>query len=245
MGRTHHVVLWKWYQANMPSAYSPEYVNVMASMLKRNLNGVPHRIVCVTDDPYGIECETFPLWSDCQGLPNPSGPSRLPSCFRRLRLYDRAIQRDMGISDGDRIVSLDLDTVVCGDLRSVLETEGRFVGWKLAAEFHPWVYNGSFQMFTAGDLQDIWSKFDPTKSPQEAKMAGFKGSDQAWLSMNLIGKEGSNEVPYPRFASYPLHCVRLGVHAAATRLVFFHGRSKPWHRETQAASPWVSRYWRH
>lgn len=230
----------------MQGAYSPDYVNVMVSMLKRNLVGVKHRIICITDDPNGVvDCETAPLWSDCHDIPNASGPTRLPSCYRRLRLYDRETQRDLGISDGERIAGIDLDTVVCGGLREVLETEGIFVGWKLAAEFHPWVYNGSFQMFTAGrELQRIWSDFDPIKSPLAAQRAGFKGSDQAWLSMNLVGRPGSADVPYPEFASYPLHVAKMGVFALKCRLVFFHGRRKPWSPETRAASPWVARYWR-
>lgn len=229
----------------MPGAYSPDYVNVMQSMLKRNMDGVSYRMLCITDDDHGIQCETARLWDDCSGLANASGPHRLPSCYRRLRLYDGETQRDLGISSGDRIISLDLDTVICGPLRQVVETEGRFVGWKLAAEFHPWVYNGSFQMFTAGDLQHIWSEFNPKTSPEVAKQAGYKGSDQAWLSMNLVGREGSNDVPYPVLASYPLHCVRRGYHSKDTRLVFFHGKRKPWSIEANSASPWIARHWRH
>jgi hypothetical protein len=240
-----NIVLWKWSQDNMPGAYSPDYVNVMVEMLKRNLQGVSYRIVCITDDPHGIVgCETAVLWGDASHLANASGPHRLPSCYRRLRLYDRNTQHALGMADGERIVSIDLDAVVCGQLKSLLETEGKFVGWKLAAEFHPWVYNGSFQMFNCGhELQHIWSDFDPNTSPLKAKHAGFKGSDQAWLSMNLIGKEGSNDVPYPDMASYPIHVAKMGVFATKSRLVFFHGRRKPWSPETRAASPWVSRYW--
>lgn len=241
----YNIVLWKWHSAHMAGAYSADYVNTMRSMLERNLSGVAYRIICVTDDDHGVVGETFPLWDDCSGLQNASGPGRLPSCYRRLRLYDRETQKAMGIGVGERIVSLDLDAVVCQNMRPILETEGRFVGWKLAGEFHPWVYNGSFQMFTAGDLGHIWSDFDPETSPLKAKHAGFKGSDQAWLSMNLIGKEGSNDVPYPVLASYPLHCVRLANFSRKSVLVFFHGRRKPWSHETKSASPWVARYWRH
>lgn len=243
--QVYNIVLWKWQQENMPNAYSPEYVNIMQDMLERNLHDVNYRIICVTDDDIGVVCDTYPLWKDCGELLNPSGPSRLPSCFRRLRLYDHETQKDMGIKKGERIVSIDLDTVVCGPLRDMLAIEGRFVGWQLVGQAHPRVFNGSFQMFTAGDLQHIWSDFDPRKSPRVAREAGFFGSDQAWLSYNLVDKEGSNHIPYPVLASYPLHCVHMSQFKREHRLVFFHGKRKPWSPEAQAASPWIGRNWRY
>jgi len=243
-----HIVLWKWGQDNMigDRRYTYEHVNVMNAMLLRNtatMQRSPVRVVCVTDEPGGIDCDTFRLWRDGDNLVNATKPT-LPSCYRRLKLYDRATQRDMGIEAGDRVVSLDLDTIVCGDMRRILETQGRFVGWKLAGTYHPEVYNGSFQMFTAGDLQHIWSSFDPQTSPLAAKQDGWLGSDQAWLSMNLVGKEGSVDVPFPEFASYPLHLRISRAFTGKHRLVFFHGRVKPWSTQAQADSSWVQRYWR-
>lgn len=243
--QTYNIVLWKWSQENMVGSYTAHYVNVMVDMLERNLTDMKYRIICITDDANGVQgCETFPLWSDCEELSNPCGPMRLASCYRRLRLYDHATQKAMGISYGERIVSLDLDSVVCGHLRGVLETEGRFVGWQLVGKHHPRVFNGSFQMFSAGDLQHIWSDFDPKKSPDIARVAGFTGSDQSWLSYNLADKPGSNHVPYPVFASYPLHVIKMMQFKSEHRLVFFHGRKKPWTPAAQAQSTWISRYWR-
>jgi hypothetical protein len=64
-------------------------VNRIARAIKRNARAVPVRVVCVTDDPSGItECDTHPLWDDCSKLRNASG-AHLPSCYRRLKLYDR------------------------------------------------------------------------------------------------------------------------------------------------------------
>jgi hypothetical protein len=241
-----HIVLWKWdggFEGDR--RYTYQHVNAMVAMIKENTKTMPHpvRIVCVTDDPGGItqDCDTHPLWNDCDGLVNAAGKN-LPSCYRRLKLYDPETQRAMDIEPGDRILSLDLDTVICGDLRQILETPGQFVGWKMAGTYQPEVFNGSFQMFTAGDLAEIWTEFDPLKSPQAARQAGFLGSDQSWLSWRLI-KSGQN-IEYPVLASYPLHCRRMSLFSARTRLVFFHGRLKPWSVEAQADSPWIRRYWK-
>lgn len=190
-----------------------------------------------------MECDTFPLWDDCAKLRNASGP-HLPSCYRRLKLFDRQTQREMDIPLADRIVGLDLDTLVTGSLKDIFTRAGVFVGWKLAGLVHPEVYNGSFQMFTAGALTDVWDDFDPNRSPMIVNAAGWRGSDQAWLSYKLIGRDGCKDIPYPTIASYPLHVRKLGTFSAKTRLVFFHGRKKPWMPEARDEAPWISRYWR-
>lgn len=242
---TFQVVLWKWQgKADVARSYNYEHVNALARSIRNNTPGMDVRITCVTDDVKGIhDAEAFPLWPDCGELKNATKPT-LPSCYRRLKLYDPYTQREMGITRGQRIVSIDLDTLVTGDLKQVLHKEGAFVGWKLAGTHHPHVYNGSFQMFTAGTLDDVWKDFDPDRSPTVARNQGFLGSDQSWLSMKLIDREGCTDIPYPVFASYPLHCRRLGNFNAKHRLVFFHGRGKPWHPEVQRDSAWISRYWR-
>ena len=239
-----HVVLWKWKpDEGVQRQYGVEHVNKLARDIVKFAEDVPVRVLCVTDEPDGIECETFPLWEDCSRLRNASG-AHLPSCYRRLKLYDRQTQREMGIPLADRIVGLDLDVLVTGSLRDVLSKLGLYVGWQLAGMHHDEVYNGSFQMFTAGSLQEIWSEFDPMRSPVVASAAGWRGSDQSWLSMNLIGREGCTSIDYPTFASYPLHVRKLGTFSAKTRLVLFHGKRKPWHPEARAEARWISRYWR-
>jgi hypothetical protein len=233
----------KWTDEGVDRHYNASHVNHLARCVIGNADDVPVRVVCVTDDPTGISCETFPLWEDCGKLRNASG-AHLPSCYRRLKIYDRATQRELGIPVADRVVSIDLDSLVTGNLRDVLLKKGIFVGWKLAGMNHDETYNGSFQMFTAGSLRDIWEDFDPARSPQVASAAGWRGSDQAWLSMKLIGREGCTNIDYPTFASYPLHIRKMGAFSARTRLVFFHGKKKPWSPEARAEASWISRYWR-
>lgn len=238
------IVLWKWEQPNAKTVYLPDHVDVMCLMLRRNLQGIPHRIICVTDKEEGVhECETAPLWTDCDDLPNATG-KHLPSCYRRLKLYDRATQQDIGIDKGDRIMGIDLDSLITGNMRKVVETEGRYVGWALKNYEQKTVFNGSLQMFTAGDLQEIWSGFDPATSPKEAAHAGFRGSDQSWLSYKLCGREGSVGLDWPLISSYPLHNRIQGVLKHETRIIFFHGSQKPWDANARFHTPWIDRYWR-
>jgi hypothetical protein len=238
------IVLWKWDQPGARTSYLAEHVDIVTAMLRRNLHITPHRIVCVTDDTSGItECETADLWSDCVDLANATG-KHLPSCYRRLKLYDRETQQSIGIDKGDRILSLDLDSLITGDIRSLVATKGEFVGWGLPNRKGEQVFNGSLQMFTAGDLQHIWSDFDPHKSPKEAFNAGFFGSDQAWLSYKLCNRPGSVALGYPLVSSYPLQNRIQGVLKYETRLIFFHGSEKPWNPQARFHTPWIERYWR-
>lgn len=239
------IVLWKWDQPKFRGQpYTAEHVNVMCSMLRRNLQGKSHRIICITDDDSGIlECETAHLWNDLNDVPNASGV-HLPSCYRRLKLYDPATQRDLGIDKGDKIMSIDLDTLICNPIWPIVETEGRFVGWGLTGVQGRPVFNGSLQMFTAGDLDFIWKDFDPKKSPAEAGEAGYRGSDQAWLSYKLVGKEWAVGLKWPEVASYPLQNRVQGILKRETIIIFFHGSEKPWSPNARFQTPWIDRYWR-
>ena len=239
-----HVVMWKWHQENMPGAYKSEYVNIMCAMLARNMKGVDYRPICITDDQMGInKCETFELWNDHRLLANATKPS-LPSCYRRLKLFDPDTQSKLGIRPGDRILSIDLDTVIVGPLRQIVERSERYLGWALPGTHHPKVFNGSFFMFTAGDLSEIWEKFDPDVSPKLALNRGFLGSDQSWLSMNLVGREGCDGLTFPVVASYPKNIRVMKALVAGTRIIFFHGKRKPWHQSTINETPWLANYWR-
>lgn len=238
------IVLWKWKGHNR--RFEPDFVNIMCNMLRRNLPHYPHRIICVTDDPYGIvECETAHLWTDYHDVANASG-KHLPSCYRRLKLYDATTQKELGIDKGDRILGLDLDALICTDIRNIVETPGKYVGWELRGSHHPRVFNGSFQMFDAGTLQDIWSEFnnDPLGAIQAAGHAGFKGSDQAWLSYKLINDEGSVGLRWPDVSSYPLQNKVQGILRRDNRIIFFHGSQKPWDPQARQSTPWIDRYWR-
>lgn len=238
------IVLWKWEQHGTARAYEADHVNVMCSMLRRNLKHMPHRIVCVTDKTAGItECETAPLWPDHDDLPNASG-FHLPSCYRRLKLYDKTTQESIGIEKGDRIVSLDLDALICDDIRALMKTEGEYVGWELKGVNQQRVFNGSLQMFDAGTLQEIWSDFDPRTSPSLAGQAGYRGSDQAWLSYKLAQRPGSVGLVWPEVSSYPLQNRMQGILRRDNKIIFFHGSVKPWDIKARTATPWVERYWR-
>lgn len=244
----HHIVLWKWKQQkdSISGRYTHEHVNVMEAMLRRSLIQIKNfRIVCVTDDPSQISTgvDFHPLWKDLDDTPNICG-KHLPSCYRRLKLFDPKTQKDMGIDRGDRITSIDLDAVIINPIDHMLARQERFVGWGVRGSHHPTVFNGSMWSFTAGDHEEVWADFDPERSPMIANKAGYLGSDQAWLSYKLVKAAGSSSWTYPNICSYPRDVYRRPIVPKGAQVIMFHGRKKPWHAEVQERSPWVKNYWR-
>lgn len=245
-----HVFLWKWDQPNFRVKYTFEHVNIVSQMVRDNLGGVPLRVVCITDEPYGIDppTETFPLWTDHDNIANATG-RHLPSCYRRLKLFDYETQRALGVGGTDRIISLDLDSIVLNPLHELIHkmnmSKAPFCGWAKRGTYHQRVFNGSFWSIIAGHhLQHIWSDFDPATSPRAALVKGFLGSDQGWLSMHFAQRTDVCGIAYPDFASYPQEIRKLGRLDKRTKVVFFHGSRKPWFPEERRSQPWISRYWR-
>lgn len=164
--------------------------------------------------------------------------SHLPSCYRRLKIFSKEIAEQLG----ERIISVDLDVCIVGEMASVWDRPGSFIGWKVQGAIHPNVYNGSMFMFEAGKHTDIWSTFDPHVSPQQSRLAGYFGSDQGWISFKLKGRLpgwGRAQGVY----SYPRDLRRKSLPSDA-RIVIFHGKRKPWDENTTIESPWVADHWR-
>lgn len=239
----HHIITWKWNQAGFRHAYTAEHVNRLADAIRVNLHGKEHRLLCVTDESSGIKIDTFPLWNNFEKMSNQSG-KHLPSCYRRLRLFDPVMQHEMGIRKGDRIISIDLDTLVTGPLEEIIMRKDRFVGWAVRGHYHPRVFNGSYWAFNASDLTHMWSEFNPEMSPTVTLKAGFYGSDQSWLSYKLAREPYTYGLTWPQVCSYPREVRVQRTLDRRARLIMFHGQRKPWHDEVQKESPWVNRYYK-
>lgn len=231
------VVTWKWKPAGeYRSTFGPETVNILARMVGRHY-AKPHRVICVTDDPKGLDpdIQVIPLWDDHSTLGNPYGPGN-PSCYRRLKMFSREAE---GLF-GKRFVSLDLDTVVTGDLSPIWDRPEDFVAW--GDTNHGTHYNGSMMLLTAGARSQVWEDFDPVTSPRLAKAAGQFGSDQGWISYRL-GKGEAIWTTDDGVYSYRNHLSRpprpLPDNA---RLVMFHGRVDPWSGGAQRL-PWVRKHY--
>lgn len=153
------VTTWKWL-----SKYPGHYVERLRSAVARNLEQEYKFAV------FSPEAEDEYL-------------TKVPGCFCRLRYFDREWQRKQGIQPGDRIVCIDLDVVITGQLDPLFDRDDTFVILSGANSTNPCPVNGSVQMLRAGEHQDVWRDF----SLKNASMVQFDAfpDDQAWISHRI------------------------------------------------------------
>lgn len=235
------VVCWRWTPTpGYRSEYPPKTVNVLKAMVDRWYPH-PHRFICVCDDKNGIDSsvEMVKPWDDFSFLPSPHG-KRNPSCYRRLRMF----HPDIGQVFGERFVSLDLDVVLTGDVSPLWNRPEDFVA---VGDTNPQpgsYFNGSMMLLRAGSRPQVWTRFDPDRSPYEALRAGAYGSDQGHISHIL----GSGEARWSKADGvYSLRNdfeqQRKRNLPADARIVICHGKIDPWSAYAKDTYPWISQYW--
>lgn len=177
------VVIWKWHSHNSEwTEYSSDAVNHLANQVHRFI-GVPHKVFCITDDATGLNdsIEIVPLRQIHCPMPVFNEYShRLHSCYRRLKIFDPAI----GKIFGKRILQLDIDMVITGDISHIAKRTESFLIWKCFSHgpnFH--ALNPSFILFDVGTkvAADIWRKYcmSPDTFAKKAYKAGWTGTEQA------------------------------------------------------------------
>lgn len=230
---------WLWRGSNLTGReFLPAHVGVLARMVARHCP-VPHRFVCLADRPKGFPAgvealATPPAAARLAQLPSPEG-GRFPACYRRLWAFSAE-----AAALGDRLVVMDVDLVILGSLAPLLERTEPFVGWRpLASWGGRQRIGGGLYALTAGARQDIWEDFRPPASIAEARAAGFRGSDQAWMSYRLAE---SCPVWGPEAGLYSIRDMANGRAPLPpdARLVQFNGPVKPW----QSSLSWVRAHWR-
>lgn len=231
-------VAWRWQpKPGYRSTFGPETVYALRHMIAAHYPH-PHRFVCVTDRPEDLPgIETIRLWTDLSDMPSPLGHS-YPSCYRRLKVF----APDAGTLFGTRLVSMDLDTVIVGDLTPLFDRPEDVVLWGESDFPGRQHYCGSMWMLRTGTRPHVWATFDPRTSPRTAAKAGARGSDQAWLSYSL----GPNEARWTKrdgVYSFRKDIARMGHRLPAdARIVFFHGKEDPWSYKCRQL-PWVQRHY--
>jgi hypothetical protein len=164
------ITCWRWGRL-----FSAAYVNRLRAAFERHLR-LPHEVVCVTDDPAGID-------SRVRIVPIPTTYAHTPRCRRRMQVYSR----DFASQLGDRLLLVDLDLVVVGDLTPLLDRPEPLVCWKVG---YANVYAGAWVLMDAGVLDPMWRAFaaDPEGHPRRAGSREAVPSDLAMLNAHLRGR---------------------------------------------------------
>lgn len=231
------VVTWKWGKL-----FGPEYVNKLASMLKRHLH-MPYTFTCITDSPTGLDpdIKLHLMFTDHMHM---KAGSR--SCFRRLQIFDKDRLEDFG----PRILQLDLDTVFVDDVTPLFDRPDPLVLVEQNRHRRRVTYNPSMLLMDTGILHNMWQRFhaQPDAVWQIAKRHGWNCSDMSIINDYL---DQHQEIPRATWTvtegvlSYWRE-VKRDVHGAlppGARAVLFYGSQNPSDGPTLTRSPWILEHW--
>lgn len=208
--------------------YGWEYVERLRNMVARYLPP-PFRFVCITDKQ-PIQCINFP------DEPIEYLPARpdLPGWWAKMQYFDRALMGD------DKLIALDLDTVIVDDLTplaniphefGICENFTRLAGHK----DWPCKYGSCAMVLAAGFGQKIWDDF--AASPYQYMNACPRGDQQVIERIKPNATFLQPVLPFGYFLGYrdltptkPEGCA----------VVVFAGNSKPHNCEHQ----WIKDAWK-
>lgn len=237
----HTIVLYKWQRPARRDfrrrrvVYTAEHVNKICSMLRRHLT-IPYRVICLTDDPTDVGCETRPLPA--------AGLLKYGLCWNRLWLFSNEAR-----ALGDRLVLFDLDTVIVDNIDDLLDRSDPFIIWR--GRFAGITYCGCMWMLETGTFPQVWEQFDASEllfskirnsqylHPDCLKAGHGIGSDQAWIALKLPnmptwGKEDG-------VLSYRIDA--KGSLPKGAKVINFHGAEDPSLASCQKESPWILEHW--
>jgi hypothetical protein len=109
----------------------------------------------------------------------------VPGCFTRLRLFNPAWAAEQGFEPGDRVLVLDLDLVITGDLGPLFDGDEPFRILQGVNAANPCPYNGSVWRLDIGYRPDVWNDFT-LEAARGAPFFEFP-DDQGWFWHMLPG----------------------------------------------------------
>lgn len=199
-------------------AFGSDYVNILADMVKRNLaDGTEGRFICFTDNAQGLD-SGIEAW----GL-----PPYVKGWWSKLYLF-----RGDLFQKGDRVLYLDLDTLITGSLDELVAYDGPFAG--LRDFYRPDNLGSGVMAWPAGWGAEIWERWRSEGKPE------IEGGDQAWIE-GFTGRDFVRlQDRFPgQFASFKADC-RTTPPKRGTRVVCFHGRPRP----HECSATWARNVWK-
>src|ERR1051325_2542715 len=142
------VCSWLW-----GTKWGTEYPERLFAGVRRNLKQ-PHKLVLISDqsEAFGADLLSSIDETDLPLLTR-------PGCLVRMRVFDAEWQQRIGAKRGDRIVNIDVDAVVTGDLDPIFDRDDEFTIMQGFNSTNPCPFNGSLWMFRAGERHDVFDDF--------------------------------------------------------------------------------------
>ena len=200
--------------------YDHRYVNNIVDGLKANIT-IPHKIVCLTDDPRGLSYDIDRIVKFKHDWPKWWGKIEL---FRP------------GVFGDEQIFFFDLDTFIVGDLNNILSYDGIFCALQ---DFYQPHHMGSGIMSWHGEsVHKIYESF---RVHATKYMNNTPGGDQVFINQH-VPRIDYFQLRFPReIISYKVHCVKGTGHSMVpddARVICFHGKPRPHEITTQLQQFW-------
>ncbi|HET6388503.1 hypothetical protein [Hyphomicrobium sp.] len=233
------------------SRYGVDYVNRLASMVRRNTRRET-RLICFTDDAQGVD-----PWVQTAPLPPINLPARESTTpWRKLSLW----QYPLLDLEGD-VLFFDLDVVITGPIDDLFDYEpGRFCVAQNWTQPNERIGNTSIYRFPAGKMSHI---FDTFNADPEAILSRYR------IEQQYISAESEDVVFFPPewclsfkhslVPIWPLNFFVTPRLPPEARVVAFHGKPDPdeardgvwpvnatWKKfyKFVLPTPWISEHWR-
>jgi hypothetical protein len=165
---------------------------------------------------------------------------QIPGCLARMRMFDWYWQRSIGARSGDRIVNIDVDAVVTGNLDPLFDRDDEFTIMQGFNQTNPCPFNGSLWLFRAGERHDVWRDFGPDAHQKYGVPVHSIPDDQGWLHFKF-----PNAGAYtPRDGIYAFKKIGWGEAGRRgfptnARVIAFPGRNPGKYSELD----WIKKHW--
>lgn len=163
-----HVVTWLW-----GDKFGVADVAKLAAGVRRNLKQ-PYRMFCMTDDVGREPVRDVPYRQILD-----HHLTAIRGCYARLRMFDPQWQFLREIKPGERIVCIDLDTVITGELDPLFDRPEPFVIMQKGNASNPCPMNGALMMIRAGAHPEVWNDFS-VEAGEKVPFHEFP-DDQGWI----------------------------------------------------------------
>lgn len=235
---------------NWGTRYGPDFVNRMWRAVQRN-TARPTRLVCLTDDPTGVDPAV-----QCQTIPDIDLPPDLINTpWRKLTLWASPLH-DLS---GD-VLFLDLDLVITGSLDAMFDFEpGRYCVIENWTQMGQGIGNTSAFRFPVGKFSHIYNDFQDNP---DAILDKYR------IEQVYISREIADQLFWPRdwcvsfkhslLPRWPMNFVKAPALPEATKVVAFTGKpdqdealrgewpvKAPWKAlyKHVRPTPWIAEHW--
>lgn len=183
-------------------------MNALKRAVTQFLN-IPHRFVCLTDDPNGVDCETMAI------------PMNLPSWWGKIACFAPIWE--------DRVIFIDLDMIIRADITKFARRTEPFLAIK-PFQSRPNGVASALLSIAPDYRRDIWDVF--SNDPQGAiirchkeALPAWNNGDQRWLELMGAKPVYWQDIFPDQLVSYKYHCAN-GIPSSAA-IIAFHGTPRP------------------